>query len=46
MSGKTTPRATKATQAEFEEEFETLFNGLPNMWSVNISMVDLLKPLY
>lgn len=37
------PRTKKINQAEFEKEFETIFNGLPNIWQVDISEINLLK---
>ena len=38
------PRTSVISAAEFETEFETIFNGNPNIWDVDISQINnLLK---
>jgi hypothetical protein len=37
------PRASAIYQSEFESEFNTIFNGLPNIWEVDISQIYYLK---
>ena len=41
---KISPRKKKVSQAEFENELQSIFNGLPNIWEVDISNLSSLKP--
>lgn len=37
------PGTKQINQTEFEKEFETVFNGLPSIWKVDFSEINLLK---
>ncbi len=39
----TPPRERRINQTEFDDEFQTIFNGLPNIWEADISQIYQLK---